>query len=112
MATVTRWSGRYTIWIRSPARIWPSWITRRYGPGRPASVNRLIQPGRPSHAWKVWHGIRGLDTSTITSRPMRQRSPIRAPLTSTPAVVRFSPNMPSRSGTPSSACHMSRSSLA
>src|ERR1700712_4229259 len=36
-------------------------------------------------------GTRGPETSSSTE-PMRQRSPMRAPVTSTPARVRFSPN--------------------
>jgi hypothetical protein len=87
-------------------------MTRRYVPGLAAAVNRLIQPARASQPWKVPHGIRGMQTSRTTSGPMRQRSPITAPVTSTPSVVRFSPNTPFRSGVPSSAAQPSRSSLA
>ena len=44
--------------------------------------------------------MRGEDTSSRTS-PARQRSPTRAPLTSTPRTVRFSPNVPGPSSRPS-----------
>src|SRR5687767_15770867 len=41
--------------------------------------------------WNVLHGMRGLATSrTRPSSPTRQRSPMTAPVTSSPAVVRFS----------------------
>ena len=73
-------------------------MTRKYDPGRAACVNRLIQPACASQPWKVPHGIRGQQASRITSGPIRHRSPIRAPLTSTPFVVRFSPNTPLPSG--------------
>ena len=43
---------------------------------------------------------------------MRHRSPSSAPVTSSPAVVRFSPKVPSRNGRPSSAAQASRSSRA
>ena len=76
-----------------------------------ASVNRLIQPACASQPWKVPHGIRGADASRIRSGPIRQRSPISAPLASAPSVVRFSPNTPFGSGRPSWAAQKSRSSL-
>ena len=39
--------------------------------------------------------------------PISHRSPITAPLTSSPDVVRFSPKSPSRSSRPSCSCHQS-----
>ena len=52
------------------------------------------------------------DASRIRSGPIRQRSPISAPLASAPSVVRFSPNTPFGSGRPSWAAQKSRSSRA
>lgn len=102
-----RWSrrgwGRCTISIWSSAWISPDSITRKYGPGRAANTKRLIQSACASQPWKVPHGIRGQDTSRITSGPTRQRSPIKAALPSMPSVVRFSPKTPLGSGWPSSA---------
>src|SRR5690348_16664817 len=56
------------------------------------------------------HGIRGWATSSTTV-PIRQRSPITAPVTSSPSVVRFSPNIPggiSRSSCSPHHCSSSR----
>src|SRR5258708_5472703 len=44
---------------------------------------------------------------TTRSGPMRQRSPINAPFTSSPRVVRLSPNSPLRRSRPSSRSHHS-----
>ena len=79
----------------------PGTTTARYAPGRPCATNRLTHPFSPIHAAKFAHGMRGPVTSRTTS-PTRQRSPTRAPSTSRPSVVRFSPKMPSVSGLPSS----------
>ena len=87
-------------------------MTRKYEPGRAASVNRLIQPASASQPWNVPHGTRGRDASKTTAVPIRQCSPISAPLTSARSVVRFSPNTPSGSGRSSSAAQKSRSSRA
>ena len=58
-------------------------------------MNVLIQLSSCRNAENVRHGVLGADTSRSgPSLPIRQRSPIRAPVTSTPDVVRFSPNMP------------------
>ena len=105
-------SGRPSTTTGSPARTSPGSSTRRYAPGRPARVNRLIQPGRPICASNVTHGIRGEVTCSTSVSPTRQRSPITAPVTSRPMVVRFSPNCPARSGRPSCAAQASRSSRA
>jgi phage terminase large subunit-like protein len=51
-----------------------------------------------------WQGTRGPATRS-SAVPARQRSPIRAPLTSTPSSVRFSPNVPGVSSRPSRAPH-------
>jgi hypothetical protein len=56
-------------------------------------------------------GIRGAVTWTV-ALPSRQISPTIAPVTSTPMVVMFSPNMPLVTSRPSCSTHQSRSSLA
>ncbi len=111
-ATVTSWSGRPSTVIGSPALISPPVTTRKNGPGSAACVNRFTQPAVSSHPANVRHGIRPEVTSSTTCRPIRQRSPIRAALTSMPAVVRFSPKEPGASSRPNSAPHRSRSSRA
>ena len=96
-AAPARWSARgtWSRWSRrdrdggpprsrSPAAISPGSITRRYAPGRARCVNVLIQPCSPSQPANVRHGMRGVDTSSTTWSPTRQRSPIRALVTSTP----------------------------
>ena len=56
---------------------------------------RLDPAGDPEPVSNVLQGTRGRVTSSSTpSEPMRQRSPMTAPVTSIPDVVRFSPNMP------------------
>ena len=80
----------------SPAWMVPVRITRRYVPTRPASVKRLTHWGSPIRRWKAAHGTRGEVTSTSTSRPIFQRSPMTAPVVSMPATRRFSPKMPGR----------------
>src|SRR3954471_8807243 len=57
------------------------------------------------------HGMRGAVASSTTV-PIRQRSPISAPFTSIPRVVRFSPQLPGPSGRLSSDAHHSVSSPA
>ncbi len=61
------------------------------------------------------HGVRGMVTSTTTApspSPIRQRSPISAPLTSMPLIRRFSPNRPAGTSRSSSADHQAASSSA
>lgn len=60
----------------------------------------------------VRHGMRPEVTSSTRSGPIRQRSPIFAPLTSSPEIVRFSPNAPFASVRPSALSQASRSSRA
>src|SRR5690606_11083264 len=88
---VTLGHGRSSTSISSPAPSSPVSITRKYAPGRPASVKRLTQPGSPIQFRNTAHGVRGPVTSS-TAVPTRHRSPSSAPVTSTPTVVRFSPN--------------------
>ena len=56
-------------------------------------------------------GTRGPATRN-TTLPIRQRSPIRAPETSTPAVVRFSPNVPGGNSRPTTSLQNAASSVA
>ena len=62
---------------------------------RPARLGEALdhRAGRRSAMPSFEHGSRGWQTSSSTV-PIRQRSPITAPVTSTPSVVRFSPNIP------------------
>jgi hypothetical protein len=57
------------------------------------------------------HGTRGPLTSN-SAEPMRQRSPMRASVMSTPASVRFSPKAPGSSERPICSCQNSTSSHA
>ena len=66
-------------------------------PARAFCVNRLTQRRSPRCPWKVPHGIRAAVTSSTTSEPIRQRSPIARRTRRAPSVVRFSPNAPSAS---------------
>ena len=90
-----------------PPSPWPS--TRRYAPGAPCSVNRRTQCGSSiqrleRHARDARR--RHLRARTARRRRRRLEPPSarrsRAPVTSTPPVVRFSPNVPGGSGRPSS----------
>src|SRR4051812_2514606 len=101
-ATVTSWSGRCDTTISSPAETVPGATTRRYAPGIAASVNVLTQPVIPIHPRNVAQGARGEVTSKTTSSPIVHRSPINAPLTSMPCIVRFSPKNPDVRVRPSS----------
>ena len=98
--------------ISSPAETAPGAMTLRYVPGIAATVNVFSQPGISIQPRKVAQGTRGKVTSSSTSSPIVQRSPISAPLTSTPSVVRFSPNDPEASVRSSSRSQRSRSSRA
>ena len=86
-------------------------MIRRYAPGRLACANALTIFRSPNRMPSFEHGWRGWQTSNSTV-PTRQRSPISAPVTSTPSSVRFSPNIPSATSTPSTSSHQSESSRA
>jgi hypothetical protein len=100
-------AGRSTTSIGSPARTTPGETTRRYAPGRFSCANRFTQRGSRILAWKVAQGIRPNVGSSTSSSPIRHCSPITAPLTSTPVVVRLSPNSPPGSSRLSCSCHQS-----
>ena len=65
---------------------------REVGAGAAGVQERFWKPGEPMRASSLKQGMRGPVTRSSTV-PIRQRSPIRAPETSMPAVVRFSPNV-------------------
>ncbi|MDQ0696411.1 hypothetical protein QF048_002853 [Streptomyces sp. W4I9-2] len=73
-------------------------------------MNRRTHPFSPRWWAKVRHGMRPDVTSSTRSVPTRQRSPIRAPLTSRPRVVKFSPNTPLASFRPPSSRSQASSS--
>ena len=101
------------ISIASPACTDPLRSTRRYGPSRRSAENRLTHPrcsAPPTRRAKVWHGVRGIVTSTVRVSPMRQISPMRAAFTSMPSVRRFSPNHPGGRSRPSSRAQWAASS--
>ena len=91
-----------------------SWLEQRLDPprvpgvrvvaSRRGSIRQTEEPRR--------HGILGHDTSRTSASPIRQRSPMSAAVTSSRAVVRFSPKHPLPSGRASAAAQVSRSSRA
>src|SRR5690242_8001386 len=74
-------------------------------------MNSAMNPGRSIRASSLKQGSRGWVTSRSVV-PIRHRSPTRAPVTSTPSVVRFSPNVPGARADPRRSPHQSRSSRA
>src|SRR6476619_201278 len=101
-ATVTSCDGRCDTTMSSPADTDPGATTQRYAPGIEAAVKVLSQPGMPIQPRNVEQGTRGEVTSSTSSSPIVHRSPLSAPLTSIPIVVRFSPNDPDVRVRPSS----------
>ena len=90
--------------ISSPARSRPARSPAGTRPGAACPVNRLTQPRSPSQPANVRQGMRAR-VHLQHQRPGRPASArrSRAPLTSTPRVVRFSPKTPPGSSRPSSA---------
>ena len=84
---------------------------REVGARAPGVQERLLEARHADARLELEAGHARPATRSSTD-PIRQRSPMRAPETSTPAVVRFSPNTAGSSSRPTSSLQNAASSLA